>query len=277
VIQLARTFCFSYNWRLLHSCSEIRPGRSEIERKRLSWSLYSRIAYCMKKSQAGSNRERWEWETHGQDGKNQSMLCDWGLNKIAREWFLWHPSTGKTFILLHGSGWCLPTDRIPVTPSSKLHSAQSCEFFKQWQESVKLSRDTSLPSSDQRTNEDATHILVRVGLIPPARQCLRVPTLPCQGWRQTLWEHESTPPVPHVDLRTGWITFWGCLLLKETFRWLSAGLVLCNVSDSTPILTASSMQFTAKTMISVGLCTENVTAGKAFMCILGFCFWCTLY
>lgn len=67
-------------------------------------------------------------------------------------------------------------------------------------------------------------------------------------------------PVPHTDLRTGWITFWGCLPLSAGWRRCSDDCQQpgCRASDSTHALWASSVQFTAKAVISGGVCPENI-------------------
>lgn len=88
MIQLTRTSGTSYNWRDLCSYLEIGPGEME-EKGTVQFIPQSvRIAHCMNTSQAGSNRESWEWESQGQDDKSQGVLCHLSLYEIAKGLFL---------------------------------------------------------------------------------------------------------------------------------------------------------------------------------------------
>lgn len=148
----------------------------------------------------------------------------------------------------------------PLTPRScsspgcqNSHSTQDLWTFKQQKKKCQNAQRSFSASlrSWCRWREQWAVLYGAEGLIPPDCPLAR------DGVRH-LGSMSQPLPVPHTGVRTGWITFWGCLPLSAGWRRRSDDCQQpgCRASDST--LWASSVQFAAKAVISGGFCPENI-------------------
>lgn len=148
----------------------------------------------------------------------------------------------------------------PLTPRScsspgcqNLHSTQDLWTFKQQKKNMSKCPEIlqCLPQILVQMKRQWAVLYGAEGLIPPDCPLAR------DGVRH-LGSMSQPLPVPHTGVRTGWITFWGCLPLSAGWRRRSDDCQQpgCRASDST--LWASSVQFAAKAVISGGFCPENI-------------------